>query len=53
MSTVSDGISGDIEAIAGVAKETSVSANQIAEGSNRLARISSELRDQVRKFKLT
>jgi len=52
MSATSEGISRDIERIAGVSKNTSVSAVQVAESSTMLAYLSDEMRRASEQFKL-
>ena len=52
MSTVSDTISSDIEMIADVSRETSGSAAEIEAASNGLAKLSADLQDVTKKFKI-
>ena len=52
MSTVSDTISSDIELIADVSRETSGSAAEIEDASNGLAKLSADLQEVTRKFKI-
>jgi methyl-accepting chemotaxis protein len=52
MSATSEGISRDIERIAGVSKNTSVSAVQVAESSTMLAYLADEMRRASEQFKL-
>lgn len=52
MSSVSEGISGDIHAISMSAKETTAGADQIAHSSSELARLAGKMRDVVGRFKV-
>lgn len=52
MSSVSDQINGDIEGVAAVANETSLSSHQIAQSANDLAKLSLNLTAIVGKFRV-
>ncbi len=52
MSTASEQISNDIETIANVAKETTVSSEQVSEASSDLARLAGNLQGIVAQFKV-
>ncbi len=52
MSSVADHISGDIDAIANISRDTSASSTQIAQSSSDLARLSSNLQRMVGQFKI-
>ncbi|GEM_PF-5839671 len=52
MSTVSEQISGDIDVVANVSKETASASDQIAQASVDLAGLSTDLKGIVSQFRL-